>query len=529
MNILTRFLLCVPLLLATLHGISAADSASAKNPIPKVLILGDSIYSQPSINAAGILKGRVDLKFASIQPGEVRNTNNALIRLDELLGDEHWDLIHFNFGLGDLVYRVPGMKTFRVLPKKSGGIRATDPANYEQNLRTLVERLKTTGSKLLWASTTPIRHSSTGVFQMGSEIEYNTIAAKVMAEQKIPINDMYGHVSGIIDMDKPAAHGADPFYFDRKPLYPPMVLSILQQLNLVRPVQGPVKVFVMAGGWSHIGGGIVVDSVKPRPDQNRGTLDHLVLDKKTASSYQHLLDEQGHWKTRSDVWIHFDRRGPKSGALGIGYGGDRKRCIGSELGFGIVLGDHLEQQVCIIKTALGTPALTTDLTPPTMAESGKQGGIAYLSLLKQINDSLNSLSDKFPDYTDTAGYEIAGLVLNLGEQDSDPVVYGKHLEALIADLRSELKIENLPVVVVGTGRGGYDEAEFPEIIQVQQTIASSPDHQGTVAFVETRGFWPEKDARSAYRHPSSERWFDNAESYYKMGDAIGKQMISLLR
>lgn len=32
-----------------------------------------------------------------------------------------------------------------------------------------------------------------------------------------------------------------------------------------------------------------------------------------------------------------------------------------------------------------------------------------------------------------------------------------------------------------------------------------------------------------FRHPSHERWFDNAESFYLMGEAIGKQMLKLLR
>ena len=526
MNILTHLSLGLLLSITIQPAVHAAEPTAA---IPRVLILGDSIYSQPANNAAAILKGRAVVKFATMQPGEVRNTQNALARMDELLGEEHWDLIHFNFGLGDLVYRAPGMKTFRVLPQKAGGVRTTDPVSYEDNLRALVTHLKSTGSKLIWASTTPIRHSSTGVFEVGSEIEYNAIAAKVMTQQGVPINDMYSHVVGLIDMDKPAGHGADPFYFDRKPLYPPIVLNILRQLDLIRPVKGPVKVFVMVGGWSHIGGGIVVDPIKPRPNQNRGTLDHLVLDHQTASSYQHLVDKEGHWKTRSDVWIHFDRRGPKSGALGIGYGGDRKRCIGSELGFGMVLGDQLEQQVCIIKTALGTPSLTSDLASPSMTENGNQAGAAYLKLTQQIQDSLSSLSDKFPDYTDAAGYEIAGLVLNVGEQDSDPLLYGEHLKALIADLRSELKTEKLPVIIVGTGRGGYDETEFAEIIQIQQSIAASPQYRGTVGYVETRDFWPEKNAREAFRYPSHERWFDNAESFYLMGEAIGKQMLKLLQ
>ena len=164
-----------------------------------------------------------------------------------------------------------------------------------------------------------------------------------------------------------------------------------------------------------------------------------------------------------------------------------------------------------------------------MTKSGNQAGTAYLNLTRQIQDSLSSLSDKFPDYTDEAGYEIAGIVLNLGEQDSDPQLYGEHLKAFIADLRSELKIEKLPFVIAGTGRGGYDETEFAEIIQIQQSIAASPEYQGTVGYVETRDFWPEKNARDAFRHPSHERWFDNAESFYLMGDAIGKQMLKLLR
>ena len=195
----------------------------------------------------------------------------------------------------------------------------------------------------------------------------------------------------------------------------------------------------------------------------------------------------------------------------------------------MVLGDQLEQQVCIIKTALGTPSLNSDLASPSMTKSGNQAGAAYLKLTQQIQDSLSSLSDKFPDYTDAAGYEIAGVVLNVGEQDSDPLLYGVHLKTLIADLRSELKIENLPVIIVGTGRGGYDETEFSEIIQIQQSIAASPQYQGTVAYVETRDFWPEKDARDAFRYPSHERWFDNAESFYLMGNAIGKQMLKLLQ
>ncbi len=507
-----------------LAGLIAMASAGVAEPLPRILILGDSNYQQPAVGAANILKGRVEVVFPAIPPGEVRSSGVALEHLDEWLGEDKWDVVHFNFGLGDLVHRAPGMKAFRVLPIEAGGVRATDPEQYEKNLRQLVMRLKATGAKLIWASTTPIRHSSTNVFEMGSEVEYNAIAAKVMAEESVPINDMYGYVTSLIDMKKPASHGVDPFFFDRKPVYPPIVRSILQELNLMRPVKGPVKVILMAGGWSHVGGGMVVDPISPRLGSPKGSLDELVLNEKTAAAYRHLLDKDGRWDTRPDVWIQFDRRGPKSGTLGIGYGGDRKRAIGSELALGHALGDHFQEQVCILKTALGTPSLAKELRPPGTGQTGA----SYTLLLKQIRDSLATLQDKFPDYTEGAGYEIVGLVLNLGEQDADAAIYADYLPVLITDLRKDLEVESLPVIIVGTGKGGRAESVHPEIIKAQQEVAGHSRFKDTVRYVETRDFWPPADARNTSRYPSYDRWYDNAGSYMLMGEALGRRMIELL-
>ena len=152
-----------------------------------------------------------------------------------MLGDGKWDLIHFNFGLGDLVYRVPGLEAIRILPIDAGGVRVTSPAAYEANLRKIIARLRKTGAVLVWASTTPIRASASNVFEMGSEIQYNSIAAKVMRENRIPINDMHTFTKDLIDMAKPAAHGVDPFFFDRKPIHPPVVSIICKGLKLPDP------------------------------------------------------------------------------------------------------------------------------------------------------------------------------------------------------------------------------------------------------------------------------------------------------
>jgi len=50
-----------------------------------------------------------------------------------------------------------------------------------------------------------------------------------------------------------------------------------------------------------------------------------------------------------------------------------------------------------------------------------------------------------------------------------------------------------------------------------------------VTYVETRGFWPDDDARAASRHPSIKRWFDNAGSFYLRGQASGEAMLKLLK
>ena len=206
---------------------------AAENALPRVLILGDQIYHQPASELRKELKDKAEVHCPRTEPGVVWNSATALELLDQQLGEDRWDLIHFNCGLGDLIHRLPGVKSFRVIPRHAGGIRTTAPEQYEKNLNALVTRLKATGAKLVWGSTTPIRHSSTNVFEKGTEIEYNAIAAKVMARHGIPTNDMYTFVKGLIDMNKPAGHGADPFFFDRKPIHSPIRAIIQQQIGVV--------------------------------------------------------------------------------------------------------------------------------------------------------------------------------------------------------------------------------------------------------------------------------------------------------
>ncbi|MEO0477253.1 MAG: SGNH/GDSL hydrolase family protein, partial [Planctomycetota bacterium] len=223
----------VAVLLLTLPAV-AQDKA-----LPRVLIIGDGIYSQHCRGATAALKGKADVVMAAWPQDEVANSSTVLEHLDILLGYQDrngqplpenkrpkWDLIHVNVGLGDLIHRAPTIETFRVMPIQMGGAVTTSKQQYASNLDELIRKLKATGAQVVWASTTPIRHSRSNVFEKGSEIAYNAIADEVMAKHGVAVNDMYRFTSHLINMEKPAGHGADPFNFDKKPIHMPVVRVI---------------------------------------------------------------------------------------------------------------------------------------------------------------------------------------------------------------------------------------------------------------------------------------------------------------
>jgi len=66
------------------------------------------------------------------------------------------------------------------------------PAQYEQNLRAIVATLKTTGAKLIFATTTPFPSGTRPYRDPQDAVLYNDIALKVMKENDIPVDDLYG-------------------------------------------------------------------------------------------------------------------------------------------------------------------------------------------------------------------------------------------------------------------------------------------------------------------------------------------------
>lgn len=111
---------------------NAWDFVADDPKLPRVLLIGDSVSRGYTLAARKALAGRANVHRA---PENCGPTSNGLKKLDVWLGGGKWDVIHFNFGIHD---------------------RATKPADYEQHLEAIVTRLKATGARVIWASTTPI-------------------------------------------------------------------------------------------------------------------------------------------------------------------------------------------------------------------------------------------------------------------------------------------------------------------------------------------------------------------------------------
>ena len=151
--------------------------------LPRVLLLGDSISVGYTLKVRALMKGKANVHRARENCGP---TTKGLDRIDAWLGKGKWDVIHFNFGLHDLKFVDDKLKNTSV----DKGHYQVEPKAYEKNLRALVARLKKTGARLIWCSTTPVPKGSRSRIE-GDAVKYNKVAAKVMKEEKIPVNDLH--------------------------------------------------------------------------------------------------------------------------------------------------------------------------------------------------------------------------------------------------------------------------------------------------------------------------------------------------
>ena len=303
-----------------------------------------------------------------------------------------------------------------------------------------------------------------------------------------------------------------------------------------------LRVFLLAG-QSNMEGQAVVDlDHAEHYNGGRGTLAQVVQaagqkasatetasttenGSKTKSRYQHLLDADGNWAVRRDVVVWYRAGGErlKVGELSLGYAVyEGRHHFGPELQFGHVLGARMEEPVLLIKTAWGGKSLAVDFRPPS---AGGTTGAYYQRMLSEYREAIAGITKNFPQFAQHQP-QLSGFVWFQGWNDmvdADATLhYAENLEHLIRDVRRDLGVAKLPVVVAETGNA--DSVVF-RTAQLRGT--EHPDFVGNVTFVPTRQFLrlPEDSPNVGHGH----HWFGNAESYFLIGDAMGVAMLQLLR
>ena len=308
------------------------------------------------------------------------------------------------------------------------------------------------------------------------------------------------------------------------------ILAVAVLFSLAAPLRGadsaqghrPLMVFILAGQSNMEGHA----SVK--------LLDYQAAQPNTRELFDHLRST-GHWIERDDVWIKFlDRHGK----LTVGYG--VHGCIGPELEFGTVIGDHYRRPVLLIKTAWGGRSLQRDFRSPSagwppakvldkmLADAKKRKpdatlddvkqpfGASYRAMLEEIHSTLGNLKSLFPDYAGQ-GYEIDGFVWFQGWNDminADATAeYTSNLTHFIHDVRKDLDIPKLPFVVGQFGVDGmHPNAGEQRFKDAEAAVIDAAEFRGNVALVKTDQFW-DTEAEAVFK----KGWRQHLDEWNKVG------------
>jgi hypothetical protein len=320
-------------------------------------------------------------------------------------------------------------------------------------------------------------------------------------------------------------------------------LAIVLSLSAASIVMGgdrpTLKVFILAGR-SNMEGQAVVDLTGKDYNDGRGTLLTLAGEPRTAAMVAPFRNADGTWRVRDDVWIRYTPEGEpaKVGPLGFGFTPylDQHH-FGPELAFGAVLGDAIEDPVLLVKTAWGGKSLYADFRPPS---SGGEVGPYYRRMIDDVRTAIARAKEEIPGPDGRPreyAVELAGFVWYHGWNDGcDPVhavpEYESNLVHLIQDVRRDLGVANLPVVV-GEITGPWVDApdEWGQLRKAQAAATTRPELKGpeskaSVLFVPTAAFV--RDPKESPHPEHAHHEFGNAETYVLVGDALGRAMRSMV-
>ena len=285
-----------------------------------------------------------------------------------------------------------------------------------------------------------------------------------------------------------------------------------------------------------------------------GTLHTLA---RVDGKFPHLIDDQGNWTVRNDVWYKGVVTAPANKWLSVGCGAGSHN-IGPELQFGHILGYYHDEPVLVLKASQGNRSLGWDFLPPgseryevdgkiyagykDTSPSWDKGGTPkpvnwyagkqYDDCFQAAHEVLNNFGKNFPQWKDQ-GYEIAGFVWWQGHKDGNVVHAGRYeqnLVHLIKTLRKEFKAPKAPFVVGTIGFEGWDMAgPHVDVAKAQLAVSGErgkyAEFAGNVLSVETRDFW-----QPAEVSPKNQgfHYNQNAGVYMMVGDALGRGMVRLL-
>ncbi|MCP4376789.1 MAG: hypothetical protein GY794_11515 [bacterium] len=153
-------------------------AAQTDPDLPRVLLIGDSITNGYRGLVAGDLKGKANVD-CWMTPKHL-NSKHLRGDLKKVLAQGPYDVVHFNIGLhGWPEGCIPDGQYEPLLRKYVGDLRRHSPK-----------------ARLVWASTTQItvkgKPDKLDPVHNATIVKRNTVAARVMTEHGIPVNDLYG-------------------------------------------------------------------------------------------------------------------------------------------------------------------------------------------------------------------------------------------------------------------------------------------------------------------------------------------------
>lgn len=336
-------------------------------------------------------------------------------------------------------------------------------------------------------------------------------------------------------------------------------VTVTPTVPLAADGNGKLKIFILAGQSNMVGYGKVdlgadltkatrtphilggAGSLRAMVNNNPAAYSYLVNPSKTVT-YTVAGDTKTYssWVIRDDVWVSSWDEGAigavierRKGALSVGFGDENvlpAGYIGPEFGFGHMVGNGLVDKVLLVKTAWGGKSLAVDFRPPS---SGGTTGPYYNEMLAKVRLVLADVKKFYPAY-DGKGFEIAGLGWHQGWNDRiNPKFvdeYEVNLANLIRDLRKDLNLPALPVVIANTGMADADKDPVAaKLVTAQGNVADPkkhPEFAGTVTVVDTRPFYyPLTSPEVGFIY----HWNYNGQSYFQIGESMGNAMLKLIK